>query len=487
MTIELYPWQRRDVDQIAANNYVALLNLHPGAGKTVESIFAAKESGAKQVLVIAPLNTHRSAWGNEVKEILGVDIRTVGNARKAEKEALFDLEIGEPGWYCVTPQLMARKGTDISNWLPDFVIADEIHTYSKPKSPSQRKLEQIGKQVPMKLALSGTPLRRDFTRAWSITRFLHPERYLRGDIAADNFWLFCRDRLKGVEVYTNQRNPDGTPKKVMKWLAEAEPGKLFSEMPCVIQHFRRERCCPDHPQGFLQEREPQVIERIVPLVPEQKKIIRDLEESYLAWIEEQPFVVDLTITQKQRLRQVCLGVPTLEEYEVVDEFGQTEIKQTLNFDADCKSPLADEVLDILENLPDGEPCLVYMESKRFAKVMVQRIAEAGYSVAEYSGDTKNERDGYLERFGKDIQVMVAIISAFGTGTNGAQKVAQTEIFCETSVDDTANEQVEGRLDRLGAKGQVQRWLLHDDLGYSEGRIGDALVKRIEINKSARKI
>jgi len=486
VTYTPYPFQRDDLDTLKKNNYVALVNIQTGGGKSLLALWAAIESGAKQKLIIAPQNTHQSAWGKTLKELTGEDIRVVGNKTKAQKEAKSDLELGYEGWYIVTPQLMGYHATDISSWMPDFLISDEIHTYNKPDSKSGKRWMQLGQQAPMKLALSGTPVRRDFTRMWTNARHLWPELQYRGQIAHSNRYAWTKHRMIGTEIYTSQRNHDGTPKKVMKWDAEAEPGKLLSEAPCVIQHFRRDNCCKHHPTGFLSHDAPTIIERVVPLLPKQKRIIRDLEESYMAWLDDQPMVVDLSITQKLRIRQACLGVPTLNEYEDVDEFGEKVIKQTLNFEDDCESPVTDEILDILEHLDDGEPVVIFLEMQRFAEVLVKKLKAAGYTAAEYSGKTVKEREDYLKRFGTDFQVLVGTTAAISNGTDGIQGVCSTEIVAQTHVDDTLMEQQEARTDRIGSRGQTVRYILTDDLGYASGQLSEQLTKRLAIRQSTRR-
>lgn len=478
MTIEPYPFQRKDLDTLKEAGYVALLNMQPGAGKTVTATYAAKESGAQVVLIIAPLNTHTTAWGRTVKDVAGQDVRRIGNSKKSEKEALFDLWMSAPGYYIVTPQLFTRL--DISEWRPDMVICDEIHLLNQHGSKGGKQLIKLGEQAPMKLALSGTPTRRNWERNWVTMRFLWSDQYKRGQVAHSNFWLFCHDRMTYENVYTGQRDRDGKPKAVKKWMNEAEPGRLYNEAPCVIQHFRREACCEFHnnPPGFLQVEAPNVIEKTITLHPKQKKAIKELETQMLAWLDDQPLIVELPMILKQRIRQVVLGVPTL----TYDEEGKVQV----NFDDDCVSPVADEIENILEHLEVGEPLLVHLESQRFAEVLVRRLNKAGWTAAEFSGKTAKEREGFVKRFGKDIQVLVATTSSLANGTDGLQDVCSTEVFAELSVDDTALEQVEARLWRLGAKKQVQRFYLHDDLGISRGKLGEQLTKRLAINAANRR-
>lgn len=492
MTYTPYPFQEEDLANLAANNYVALVNIETGGGKTLLATWAAQRSGAEQVLIIAPKNTHHTAWAKTVKSVIGEDLRVIGNSNKAQREARFDFEWNAPGWYAVTPELMGHKNTDISEWTPDFLISDEHHTYNSPTGKQAKKWMELGNQVPMKLALSGTPFRRNFERAWTVARHLWPELDHREGISYINRWIWTQERMVGEKIYTNQRNPDGTPKQVMNWVSEKEPGRFLREAPCVIQHFRRAKCCRHHSvemqghDGFLSMNKPNEIIREVPLLPAQKKIVADLEKQGLAWLQDHPLVADLSITIKQRIRSVCLGVPRIEDYVGEDKDGKEVIKQRLHFDDDCKSPVAEEIVSILNNLPENEAVLVHLESQKFASALVAKLQKEGFKAAEFSGATVRERGGYLEEFGKSIQVLVATTSSINAGTDGIQERSSVEIFAERHIDDVLVEQVEARLDRMNAKAQVQRFILQDDLGVAVGQFQSQILKRELMSRSSKR-
>jgi hypothetical protein len=269
---------------------------------------------------------------------------------------------------------------------------------------------------------------------------------------------------------------------VKKFLTETMPGRLINEAPCVLTHFRRERCCDFHPNGFLSTEAPQEIHHTIDLLPAQRKAIRELEDHYMTWLDDQPLAVDLTMTQQQRIRQLALGVPTLEFYE--NEGGEDKVR--LHFEPDCKSPFTDWALEILEELGD-EPVVIYLESQAFASVLVQKLNRAGVSAFEYSGATRKDRDDMLAEFGGKYRVAVVGLAAGGTGLDGIQRVTKTEFWFERSVDETFNTQGEARADRIGGIGQVQRHFFHDDLGYSEGRMSAQLEKRRALAQTLRRV
>ena len=116
-----HDFQAADVEYLRENNYTGLLNIEPGGGKTALSLFAAKDSGASTILVVAPPSTFGTAWKPTVETILGVEAREIGNKNKGAKRALSDLEFGYPGVYLTSPQFLTRG--DISEWSLEVVAA----------------------------------------------------------------------------------------------------------------------------------------------------------------------------------------------------------------------------------------------------------------------------------------------------------------------------------------------------------------------------
>lgn len=484
------PFQADDQRVLAENNYTALLNIQPGGGKTAAALLAHKNSGARTTLVVAPEQTHKRAWREDAEWILGLTPRTIGNSNKAQRDAMFDFKFGYEGIFLITPQLLTRIDTD--EFGGDLCIVDEGHMLNNPGKKGQKQLQTLADKFDGKQFLSGTAWRNNFERSWSAMRFLWPELYNRGEVGHSNFYIWCRDRMTFENVYTNQRNPDGTPKQVKKWLNEAEPGRLISEAPCVITHLKREECCKFHTvavqgyAGFLDLEEPQEIRHVIDLTRNQKQAIKDLEKQNLAWLEDNPLVVDLPITQKQRIRQLTLGEAGVEDYLGEDADGNEVVKQRLTWDESTKSPFTDELIDLLEEL-DGEPVVVYLEAQSFAAgTLVKRLNKAGFPAFEFSGKTRNTRDADLDKFGTEYQVAVVVISSGGTGLDGLQKVSKTEVWMERSVDETNNIQARSRQDRLGGVGQVQRHIFVDDMGFADGAYSDALAKRLALQATLRK-
>lgn len=491
--LEPYEWQVEDQRVLRANGYTGLVAIEAGGGKSLTATLAIRDGSPSTTLIIAPKSTHHTAWIPTLADNAGVEARVIGNGKKAEREALMDFTLGYEGTYLVTPQFVTRHNFDgVSG---DFIIHDESHQGASPGSKLQRKLggfnnkdtDPLAHRFDARLALSGTPMRQNFENMFGTMRFLWGDRLNnRGQVAARNFVVWQNDRMDYETVYTARRDQFGAPVTVKQFLNESEPGRLLSEMPCAIQHKRREQCCPWHGPvqledgtwtkgGFLTVAEPQVIEREVILTAPQKKAVREMESMMLTYLKDQPLVTEISLTQKLRIRQLTLGEANAEETE--------DGKTTITFDKDCTSPAIEETLHIMDNLPEDEPVLILLESQRFAEVAVHQLTEAGYKAAEYSGVRKAD----LSAFGRDYRVLVGVISCIGTGTAGLNHITHTEIILEQPISLTNKTQSEARLERLDNKVPVQRYVLLDDLGVQTDRFLANVERQAMINRSLRKV
>lgn len=482
-----HDWQEADLQKIEAAGWNALLNIEVGGGKTLEALWCVERSGSERVLVVAPDATHQSAWVPKIRDILGLEARIIGNTGKAKKAALFDMVMGYPGVYLTTPQFVTRA--DISEWQGDFIIVDEGHMLNNRGKAGQRKLSgatfqesqvSLAARYPRRLFLSGTAWRNNFERAWAVARFLEPEKDRRYDPAHINYWVWLDDRMTKETVYVGGRDAHGKPRTAKKWLNEEEPGRLVSELGCVVIHKRWEACCVFHPNGFMEFEDARVTEHIIELHPKQKKAIRELNDFMLTWLDDNPMIVDLPITLQMRLRQICLAVPTVDY--VVDEDGVE--RAVVSFEDDAPSPFADELLRMLEEL-NGENVVVWTSSQKFAAMLTKRLNKFGYSAFEFSGATKKTRDADMARFGDEFQVMVAVIAAGGAGIDGLQRKSSISVFADTDVDMTNNIQAEGRLSRTGAMRREDRHIFMDSEGFAHGRISDQVARRLALAKTLR--
>lgn len=428
--------QKEHILRVASEpTHAALINLGTGWGKTLLAldVFSLLRPVVDRVLVIAPLNT-KGGWRAHAAAMLpDLPFLVIESGKNEENYA--KLKAGTPGVYFVTKDYLALSGTSAEpkekddgtftrgriqkhRWdmhLP-MVVLDESHKTNHRDTAGYKVLRRLDSK--WRIAMSATPAGNKFDRLWETCRWLWPDLIDR----SKSRWVaeWCRTEYDPYKY---------DHKKVV---GEKVPGAFVGSLPCYIT---------DEADFKVPVR---VVNVSTPMTAEQRKQYDAMKRDSLLWIDEHPLVADLPIVQKIRLRQIALG-------EVVfDEDGD------VNFADDCKSSKIRACELICARHP-GEQVLFYTDSKRFAYVLAKRLGGRAWT-----GDlSSNARDQLKADFiAGRVRYIVAVISAFGTGTDGLHLASSTEVFCNQSFNGVDNEQCEGRLNRRGQKAkEITRYML----------------------------
>lgn len=325
-----------------------------------------------------------------------------------------------------------------------------------------------GITAPVRIALSGTPFRNTFENAWSVVRWVEP--------AAVNpeYWAWRIAECVGDYDHFAPQN--------LKVKGERVPGQLVGRLTCYISHSQRSNCCDFHPNGFLAHlAEPIRIERNLTMTPDQARFYRSMEKSYVGMLQrpgedgQVPIVAELPIVARGMLRFCALALPRINEAD-----------ERLHFAEDCQSPKLDAVLEDLEQL-EGRRVLALTHSAQFAQVAAARLERAGYRVVAWDGKLtqKRRREALADFLAGELDVIVGVISAMGTGTDGLQEAAYNVMWL--SVDDDASNNVQGvgRLDRLGQTHQVVMFDYRMLNTFDVGHLDKQLQRILDLNKSLR--
>lgn len=452
-----YAYQERDIQKLIDSDGTGIVATQVGGGKTLIAIEVAKRLGTTTNFVIAPKGTHKRAWEKTIlRQIPDAKIRYL-NSTVQGKQEFQNLHGKVEGWYLVTPEFFRKFGW--SQFKPEFAVFDEAHRASNRKSKTAVMLNSL--KAERRIAMSGTIAGNRVEGFWSVLRWVYPA------VAGRSFWNWVNDYC--------QTKFDPFAGKVV--VGEHRPGAIAESIPCYIRHLKRDRCCEFHPEGMDSELPPMVEEqRVVQLSAEQKRIYKKLEKELVVWLKGNPLVVEVPVAQRIRLRQITLGVPSIDDNGVVF------------FEDDCKSSKLDEVEEILNDLPDNEPVLLLTHSQKFAKIATERL-NAKHGVAfEWSGaKPQSERDKALEAFiSGEIRFIVAVISAIGEGTDGLQERCSTVIWLSRDDNRILNEQAAGRLDRQGQKSSVLSFDIIAEDTYDEGQLGKLVEDQLRMNASLRR-
>jgi SNF2 family DNA or RNA helicase len=451
-----YSYQEKDISLIVSNSGSGIIATQVGGGKTLIAVEVSRRLAFSTNLVIAPKGTHKRAWEKTIlRQIPDAKVSYISSTVDG-KRAYMDLKNGVAGWYIISPEFFRKMywGT-----VPvDFAVFDEAHRASNRKSKTAIALHSL--KAKGKLAMSGTIAGNRVEGFYSIIRWVYP------DVAGRSYWSWVDKYMSTKMDFFAGKQPDG----------EKSPGMIVKSIPCYVRHLKREQCCALHPKGIDSELPAVTFEqRTVQLSAEQKRIYKQLEKNLLVWLGENPLVVEVPVAMRVRLRQITLGVPTLNDDGTVD------------FADDCRSSKLDELFEIISDSPDGESMLVLTHSQKFARVTVNRLQKAGFVAVEWSGAVSQKvRDGYLEDFiaGK-IQFIVAVISAIGEGTDGLQEACSTVVWLSKDDNRLLNEQASGRLDRQGQKGSVISYEIIAEDTYDEGQLSKLVREQLAMNTSLR--
>jgi SNF2 family DNA or RNA helicase len=457
MKLTPYEYQKADIVKLVQNNGTGIVATQVGGGKTLIAIETAIALGCKTNLIIAPKGTHKRSWERTIRsQTDSADIRKLDSSYQGRK-AFNDLAQGREGWYIISPEFFRRF-----HWggiTPDFAVFDEAHRASNRKSKTAVMLHTL--KAKRRLAMSGTIAGNRIDGMWSILKWVYPE------VAGRSYHRWVEEYCSTEVDYFAGRVVTG----------ELEAGKIVESIPCYIRHLKREECCEFHPQGIDSQLPPaQTIVRTVELSTEQRKIYSKVEKDFVAWLGENPLIVEVPITMRVRLRQITLGVPSFEE------------DGSIGFETDTRSTKIDELLSIIEDNAPGEKMLILTHSQKFANVVARRLDAAGYWSREWSGQVSQDlRNTILEDFiHGDVQFIVAVISAIGEGTDGLQLACSTVVWLSKDDNALLNEQAAGRLDRQGQKQSVLSYEIVAENTYDEGQLSRLVEKQLMMNASLYK-
>lgn len=469
--MELRDYQRDAVEQVAAAGGTGLLAMSLGSGKTVTALACTQRALAEdetplaeaRTLIVAPLHTV-DGWRRHVEEVWGLPLRecaATGKERKANLEALWDKdEMGVffIGWSLMTARNKhkkkdARTGKMVSapdthafgGALFDVVIADEVHRACNHKSLNSKVLCRIRSR--RRLALSATPAGNLPVNIFGALRFLWPQRYTSVTRFADFFFL-------------SKPNPFSESGYGKIYGEEKWPGRVRATTPCWVS-VDRATALPDLPDVDIRR-------VAATMTRDQKRIYKQWQDKAIAWLDDHPVAVNLPVTLDMRLQQATLAQPIVMEYAPPTRTGG--VKQTITFDKDAKSGKIDALLDILQDVGD-ERVIVFTHSRKFLKPLRWRLEKAGYRVEQVSGD---DHEGWRTfRDNKEVQILLAVVSAIAEGVDGLQTDCHTEVWLSRDPSLVINEQAHGRLHRSGQTRGVVRYLVQ-----CPGTIDDTVVGRL---------
>lgn len=334
----------------------------------------------------------------------------------------------------------AMRCRDVPPWgragTWDLVIADEAHRMCADRNSLQSLVMRKMIKSVRRMALSGTPAGGKPENIWPLLNFLWPDLY--------------RSRWDFIQWYfiVEEKVISRSGKTANDIIGEKNPGELWGDIPCVVRHRLAD----------VEKQLPPVVERTIeiPMSQEQARIYGEFERECEAWLEGQSYSTPLPITQRIRLRQAALGVLTARRARI-DPFDPA--KEEFDFKRTAECPKIDAIAELISDLPEGQPLVVYTHSSKWAKLAVEKLAKHRPTALWGGGLTVRQEERLRQRIQGEPLVLVAVIAAVAEGVDELQHACHHEVWASRDESLLLNTQAQGRLHRSGQKKTVQRWVL----------------------------
>ena len=280
--MELRPYQQEDVSKLLTKPAMGVFN-EQRTGKTPTSIMTMEQRGVNKLLVICPASLVYK-WADEYTQWTNKPAHVISSATKFRKEN-FNWETGA---LIINYENLRDNGTrlglakDIMKLKPEGVILDEAHRI-KERGTANAKAVGICKNIPYKLALTGTPAPNKQWDVWSILHFLYPQMF-------SSYWRFVENYFLMQKVFVGRSCID-------------EPVALKPHMAAELQQVlasvsimrKRKDVMPWLPK----QEAPTIIQ--LPCTPTQTKYIKELQN----YFRTEHINTQSVLEQLIRIRQIC--------------------------------------------------------------------------------------------------------------------------------------------------------------------------------------
>lgn len=365
------PWEH----QLKALSYLyerdaAALYTKPGSGKTKVFIDLIVNRGFKRVIVVAPKKAC-DVWPDQFMLHAGLGLDTVIPLHKLgwkQKQEEIKWAMAQPKdklvvficnydsvWRKPLDRMLSYRRLGI-----DCVICDESHRIKSPGSKCSRFLARLGRMVPHRYLLTGTPLAENPMDVYAQYRFLD------SSIFGTDYYAFC-NRYQNVDVYLsskiNRIVPDKkNPYKNLDELRE----KMFS---CAF-YLKSTVKLPKTTRMVVK----------IPMDPVVEQIYNEIEQEGALELGDGFLTVNNVLSMTIRKQQITSGYLPLEYDD-----GTKELKRISTYRRTF-------LYKFLQEIPTAEPVVIFA---KFTKDLysIRKVAErlgCGYSEVSGTEDTLKE-------------------------------------------------------------------------------------------------
>lgn len=406
-------WQHQldGVARIRADDGIHGLLWQPGAGKSATVIRYLEELAAElgrtvRVLIVVPKSV-LGVWPGEFEKhcTVGWDCQVLDGtlSDRFAKMALplpvewppeVDATVVAYSTFSAKPRFKdALKAVTEAEF--DVIVLDEAHNIRGAQSNTSKALGKIGKLIPRRLLLTGTPTPHGPEDVYGQWRFLHPEVFSPpgGAMVSYSRWLSEYAIFGGFQG-----------RQIVGWRDMDDMQERISRKSSVVL---TEDC---------HDLEPLTVQRIrFPLSPAEASSYLEMRRDLLTVVEDETISVQSKLVSILRLRQITSGFLPSEETGGYLEIGRTRRELALG---------------LLSDLAASEKrLLVFAWSRHEIDALIAELRANppwGSEVFRIAGDTKN-REEILKQFSSNApqrMILVAQVTTLSSGTNALVGASQ---------------------------------------------------------------
>ncbi len=349
---DLEPWRhQRQAFWFAKDKRGAYLAMWMGVGKTRVAIDLVVNRAHSRVLVACPravINTwpdEFAEWAPEYAMVVPLLSGSIADRTQRARDALaFGRSAGKPV-VCVINYEAAWQGA-FGRWAMgagwDCVVCDEVHRIKQASGVTSRWFGQLGKRVPWRIALSGTPMPHSPLDVYAQCRFLDPR------VFGTSYTLF-KSRYAVLGGFNG--------KIVVGFQHQAELQQKFYSIAFRVG------------KEVLSLPPITTVTRTCELSPKTRKVYAELEDAFYTAVDAGEVTVTNALTKILRLQQVTSGYLKLDDGSISALGTEKE----------------DLLRDVMSDIAPEEPVAVVCRYHYDLDTVKRVMASCGRTCAELSG------------------------------------------------------------------------------------------------------
>ena len=400
--IEGVEWMRKMTD----NLFNVILADEMGLGKTVQllALLASRLSRTGDPAMVICPSSLVSNWERESRRF--VPALRVSAMSGGDRENRWE-HIDEVDLVILSYATARRDAARIKKLHFSYLILDEAQHIKNPGTANSQNCKAV--RATHRIVLTGTPLENSSEDLWSIMDFLHPGM-LGSFTAFRRFYADLADRRDLQQDLAARVSP---------FLLRRTKAQVGQELP--PKQERTLFCALD---------------------PEQRRLYEEIREHGLAQLAEMSRgdvrAGTEIFTTLLRLRQVCCHPALLPENAGGDV-------------ASAKFELLQEI--VLEHLDSGHKLLLFSQFTSLLAKISEWLDAAGIPYEYLDGGTRN-RQAHVDRFNRDPEIPLFLLSLKAGGTGLNLTAADTVVICDPWWNPAVELQAADRTHRIGQTRKV---------------------------------